>query len=91
VRPTPAYDVWLTHFFGEQLQAIDAACADGGEERFALFRELSDDVWALLLTREYEVYPKIRALLPDVPEPWIQELWNGASGATPRHRGRRST
>ncbi len=81
-KPTPGvYDAWLSQFFAEQLEAIDAACADGGVERFALFRELSDDVWTLLLTREYEVYPNIRALLPDVPEPGLQELWNGASGA----------
>jgi SAM-dependent methyltransferase len=76
-----SYDGWLSQLFGEQLEAIDAACADGAVERFALFRDLSDDLWALLLTRDYELYPNVRALLPDVPEPWIQELWNGASGA----------
>lgn len=81
--PTPGvYDAWLAQFFAEQLEAIDAACADGGAERFALFRGLPDDVWALLLTREYEVYPNIRALMPDVPEAGLQEIWNGASGVT---------
>src|ERR1700722_11715093 len=76
-----SYDAWLSQFFGEQLEAIDAACADGAVERFALFRDLSDDLWALLLTRDYALYPNVRALLPDMPEPWIQQLWNGASGA----------
>jgi SAM-dependent methyltransferase len=75
------FDAWLEHFFGEQLQAIDVACADGAVERYALFRELDDDLWALLLTCEYELYPNIRSLLPAVPDAWIQELWNGASGA----------
>jgi hypothetical protein len=76
------YDAWLTQYFGEQLKAIDAACADAGARGYALFRELGDDVWALLLTREYDLYPNIRALLPDLPEASIQERWNGASGAT---------
>jgi SAM-dependent methyltransferase len=72
------YDAWLGD---ERLARIDAACADGGPERFALFRELETDLWALLLTQEYTVHPHIRALLPGVPDPALQELWNGASGA----------
>ena len=34
----------------------------------------------MLLTRRYECYPNIRALLPDVPEDRLQASWNGASG-----------
>jgi SAM-dependent methyltransferase len=75
------YDSWLEHFHGEQLKAIDAVCEDGAPEHFALFRGLDADLWALLLTQEYEVYPNIRSLLPSVPNPSLQELWNGASGA----------
>jgi SAM-dependent methyltransferase len=79
VEPSPGrYDAWLDE---ERLARIDAACADGGPERFALFRGLETDLWALLLTQEYTVHPHIRALLPDVPDPALQELWNGASGA----------
>jgi SAM-dependent methyltransferase len=74
------YDSWLEHFHGERLRAIDAACAGGGPECFALFRDLDADLWALLLTQEYTSYPNIRALLPDVPEPVLQEMWVGASG-----------
>jgi SAM-dependent methyltransferase len=81
-RFTPGrYDSWLQHFHGERLERIDAACADGRPEHFALFRGLDVDVWALLLTQEYELYPNIRALLPSVPDPSLQEVWNGASGA----------
>jgi SAM-dependent methyltransferase len=72
------YDAWLGD---ERLARIDAACAGGGPDRLALFRELETDLWALLLTQEYTVHPHIRALLPDVPDPALQELWNGASGA----------
>jgi len=75
------YDSWLEHFHGDTLARIDAACAAGAEEPFALFRELDADLWALLLTQEYDAYPNIRALLPDVPDPSLQRLWNGASGA----------
>ncbi len=40
-----------------------------------------DELWALLLTRQYDGFPEVAAQLPDVPEPSWQELWNGASGA----------
>src|SRR3954451_21140196 len=78
--PPGRYDSWLEHFHGERLAAIDAACASGGPECFALFRDLDVDLWALLLTQEYETFPNIRALLPGVPDPAWQELWNGTSG-----------
>jgi SAM-dependent methyltransferase len=79
-RVAERYDSWLTHYHGETLERIDAACADGGPERFAHFRGLDVDLWALLLTQEYTRYPHIRALLPDVPDRGLQERWNGASG-----------
>ncbi len=72
-------DGWL-RLFDKELAPIEAACRDGGGERYALFRDLDPDLWALLLTQEYDSYPNIRALLPDVPEPALQELWNGLSG-----------
>jgi SAM-dependent methyltransferase len=74
-------DSWLAHFHGERLAAIDNACAQStSPERYALFRELDDDLWALLLTQQYELYPHIRALLPTMPEAGLQEMWNGRSG-----------
>jgi SAM-dependent methyltransferase len=79
--PEPAdYDWWLPHLFGDTLDELDARCAGAGPEAFALFRDLDDDLWAVLLTQEYELYPNIRALLPDVPAAELQERWNGASG-----------
>jgi SAM-dependent methyltransferase len=80
--PVPGgYDSWLEHVHGGELERIDAACAGGGPECYALFRALDVDTWALLLTQEYEAYPNIRALLPDVPDAALQQLWNGTSGA----------
>jgi len=70
----------LTHFHGQRLEELDASCAGGEPECFRLFRDLDADLWALLLTQEYEVYPNIRALLPSVPDPALQQVWNGASG-----------
>src|SRR4051812_39811361 len=78
--PPGRHDAWLEHYWGDRLAAIDGACAAGGPACFALFRDLDIDLWALLLTREYECYPNILALLPDVPDPALQELWNGTSG-----------
>ena len=43
--------------------------------------DADDDLWALLLTRQYDGYQDVAAQLPAVPEPAFQELWNGASGA----------
>jgi hypothetical protein len=74
-------DSWLEHFHGERLAEIDDACAQStSSERYALFRDLDDDLWALLLTRQYDRFPHIRALLPAMPEPALQEMWNGRSG-----------
>jgi SAM-dependent methyltransferase len=73
-----AYDSWLQQFARERLDPIEAAVAAGG--RYELFRGLDDDLWAMLLSGEYECYPAIRALLPAMPEPALQEIWNGVSG-----------
>lgn len=76
-------DGWLVTLFGERLAAIDAACsALGPDDRsaYALFRDLDDDLWALLLSRQYSSHPNILALLPEVPEPGLQINWNGAAG-----------
>ena len=78
--PPVRYDRWLG-LFDEVLAPLDAACATGGDERWALFRELPVDLWALLLTQAYESYPNIRALLPDVPPDDLQWMWNGTHGA----------
>lgn len=76
-----ALDSWLEHFYGERLAGLDAACAAGEEgDAYRLFRDLDDDLWAMLLTQQYGVYPHIRRVLPDLPEAALQELWNGASG-----------
>jgi SAM-dependent methyltransferase len=76
---SPRLDSWLA-LFDADLRPIEAACAGGGPECFSLFRDLHDDLWALLLTQDYEHYPNIRSLLPSVPDPSLQALWNGASG-----------
>ena len=75
------YDLWLAAAGGDALDRIEAECADGRVEHLARFRSLDDDLWALLLTQEQEAYPNISALLPAVPDPVLQEIWNGASGA----------
>ena len=79
-REAGGHDAWLEHFFDDVLAPIDAACAAGGPDRFALFSELDIDLWALLLTQEYSAYPNIRALLPSVPDPTLQARWTGTSG-----------
>ena len=79
-RGAGGHDTWLEHYHDDVLAPIDAACAAGGPDRFALFSELDIDLWALLLTKDYSAYPNIHALLPTVPHPTLQERWNGTSG-----------
>lgn len=79
--PDDRLDSWLEHFYGARLGELDAVIAAGSvREPFALFRELDDGLWAWLLTQQYDCYPNLRALLPDMPEPALQEVWNGCSG-----------
>lgn len=73
-------DRWLVPLFGQELTAIEARLDGAGPEGFREFRDLDDDLWALLLTLEYEAYPGIRDFLPELPPREIQEKWNGASG-----------
>ena len=76
-------DGWLTGLFDDQLAPIEAACAErgpGDRGSYELFRELDDDLWALLLSRQYSSYPAILALLPEIPEPDLQRSWNGLAG-----------
>jgi SAM-dependent methyltransferase len=74
------YDTWLGHLFADRLEPIEAACAGAGPEAFALFRNLDDELWTVLLSREYTIYPNIRALLPDLPDRALQRRWNGWTG-----------
>lgn len=75
-----SYDPWLGNLFADRLGPIEARCAEGGVEAFSLFRDLDDDLWTVLLSGEYTVYPNIRALLPDLPDRELQWRWNGWTG-----------
>ncbi len=77
--PDGDVDGWLERVAGAELERIDHACVDGSPEHFALFVELDSRVWAVLLTQRYGLYPNIRALLPAVPDPETQALYNGTS------------
>ncbi len=57
------------------------SCDGAGPEGYSAFRDLDDDLWSLLLTLEYESLPGIRGFLPDLPDPDLQQMWNGTSGA----------
>ncbi|MBK5232544.1 MAG: class I SAM-dependent methyltransferase [Thermoleophilia bacterium] len=80
-EPAPArLDDWLVPLFGGELDRIETAVKDAGPEGYREFRSLDDDLWSMLLTLDYDAYPGIRSYLPDLPEPTLQEMWNGTSG-----------
>jgi SAM-dependent methyltransferase len=83
LRTQPAaagLDEWLVPLFDDELSRIDGLVTGAGPEAYREFRDLDDDLWALLLTLEYESYPGIRGFLPGLPEPALQQMWNGTSG-----------
>lgn len=83
LRPGPddaGLDHWLKPLFGDELDRIEAALEGAGPEGYAAFRDLDDDLWSLLLTLEYDGWPGIRSYLPGLPDPALQQMWNGTSG-----------
>ena len=74
------YDSWLNHYYGDLLGDLDARCRGREGLDYAWFREFDDDLWTILLSREYSLYPNLRRALPDLPEREVQETWNGRSG-----------
>jgi SAM-dependent methyltransferase len=73
------YDSWLSHYYADLLEDLDARCRQEALH-YAWFRELDDDLWTILLSKEYSLYPNLRRALPDLPEREVQETWNGRSG-----------
>ena len=73
-------DEWLVPLFGDDLRRIEAAVKGAGIEGYTEFRDLDDDLWSLLLTLEYDAFPGIREFLPGLPDPALQQMWNGTSG-----------
>ena len=74
------FDSWLTAYYDDVLGPLDEACRRGESLDLGVLRTLDDDAWTLLTTKEYSVYPHLRAALPELPDPATQETWNGRSG-----------
>jgi SAM-dependent methyltransferase len=81
------FDAWLS-LFDDELRAIDGRCDSSDPHSYALFRELDDDLWTVLLSLDYGRYPRIRALLPLLPDPSLQWRWNGATGLMLLNQGK---
>jgi SAM-dependent methyltransferase len=74
------YDPWLSHYYGELLKALDARCQGRSEPDYGWFRDLDDDLWAILLSKHYSLYPNLRRALPDLPPEILQTRFTGFSG-----------
>jgi SAM-dependent methyltransferase len=73
------FDSWLGHYYSDHLEELDRRCRREPLD-YSWFRELDDDLWTILLSKEYSLFPNLRRALPDLPEREVQETWNGRSG-----------
>jgi SAM-dependent methyltransferase len=73
------FDSWLGHYYSDLLEELDRRCRREALD-YSWFRELDDDLWTILLSKEYSLFPNLRRALPDMPEREVQETWNGRSG-----------
>ena len=73
------YDSLLRQFHGELLDNLDIRCRDSVPD-YRWFRDLDDDLWAILLSKQYSLYPNLRRVLPDTPDPGLQKQYTGESG-----------
>ena len=75
-------DSWLEHLStASAWRPSTPPARTAGAERFALFRDLETDLWALLLTQRVRRLPEHpRAAARRAPIRALQELWNGTSG-----------
>jgi len=54
---------------------------DSDNNIYNIFSDLyDDDLWNILLTREYKNYANIKKLLPELPAADLQKAWTGNSG-----------
>ena len=89
-RPDPPLDEWLAHYFDARLSELDAACAGAGPEALPLFRDLDDDLWALLLPST-RVTPISARCCPSSPSDRFRCAGTAPRGSSSSTRARRST
>jgi hypothetical protein len=71
----------LDTFFDPALQEIDAAAGRSSATIYQVFKPIyDDDLWNLLLLRDYTRYKNILNLLPKWPAPEFQRAWVGNDG-----------
>lgn len=77
------YDKYLSNRFARYLAKFEARCLKEGATStvYDIFHDLyDDDLWNILLTREYSNYPAIKEVLPDLPSNDLQRAWCGSCG-----------
>jgi SAM-dependent methyltransferase len=72
---------FLETYFDSILSKIDRACASDSSDIYEIFHMLyDDDLWNILLLKEYACYDNIKKLLPDWPSIDVQRAWVGNCG-----------
>jgi len=71
----------LEMYFGSTLSQIDWDCSREDPDIYKCFNSLyDDDLWNILLLKEYASYESIKKLLPDWPSIDVQRAWVGNCG-----------
>ena len=84
------FDSWLNHYYNEMLQEKDNL-AQKGLDAHSIFKDISNnDLWTILLSKNYASYPNLKSKLPDFPEDDIQKIFNGGNGFALLNRARMS-
>ena len=77
----------LETFFDNVLRDIDAAAGKKDADIYQVFNQLyDDDLWNILLLRNYTKYQNILNLLPEWPSPELQRSWVGNHGFDLSHQ-----
>ena len=85
------FDSWLRHYFHEQLLSLNEDCKDSAKSLLSLFSHIDDnDLWTMLLSGRYSIYPHIKSRLPMIADAQTQNNYNSQNGWDLLNRARLS-
>ena len=85
------FDSWLKHYFDKYLTEVNERCANPSSSLLDIFADLDDnDLWTMLISGRYSLYPNIKARLPKIADAETQNNYNSQNGWDLLNRARLS-